>query len=64
MSAKSKPMEQLALADLGLSAEAVAPTQRVTAVDAAPQKGAGQVIPADGEAAATIADLLAEAKVI
>jgi electron transfer flavoprotein beta subunit len=64
MSAKSKPLEEVSLADLGLSADDVASTQRVTAVDAAPQKGAGQVIPADGEAAAKIADLLAEAKVI
>jgi electron transfer flavoprotein beta subunit len=64
MSAKSKPMEQLSLADLGLNAEQVAPVQRVTTIDAAPQKGGGEVIPADGEAAAKIADLLAEAKVI
>jgi electron transfer flavoprotein beta subunit len=64
MSAKSKPMEQLSVADLGLTAEQVVPVQRVTAVDAAPQKGAGEVISADGDAAARIADLLAEAKVI
>jgi electron transfer flavoprotein beta subunit len=64
MSAKSKPMDELSLADLGLTAEQVAPVQRVTAVDAAPQKSAGEVIPADGEAAARIADLLAQAKVI
>jgi electron transfer flavoprotein beta subunit len=64
MSAKSKPMDELSLADLGLTAEQVAPVQRVTAVDAAPQKSAGEVIPADGEAATRIADLLAQAKVI
>jgi electron transfer flavoprotein beta subunit len=64
MSAKSKPMDELSLADLGLTAEQVAPVQRVTAVDAAPQKSAGEVIPADGEAAARIADLLAQAKVL
>jgi electron transfer flavoprotein beta subunit len=64
MSAKSKPMEELSLADLGLDAEEVAPGQRVTAVESAPQKGGGQVIPADDAAAAKIADLLAEAKVI
>jgi electron transfer flavoprotein beta subunit len=64
MSAKSKPMEQLSIADLGLTAEQVATVQRVTTVDAAPQKGSGEVIPADGEAAGKIADLLAEAKVI
>jgi electron transfer flavoprotein beta subunit len=64
MSAKSKPMEQLSIADLGLTAQQVAPVQRVTAVDDALQKSAGEVIPADGEAAGKIADLLAEAKVI
>jgi electron transfer flavoprotein beta subunit len=64
MSAKSKPMEELSLGDLGLSATDVGATQKVTAVDPAPQKGAGQVIPADGDAAGKIADLLAEAKVI
>jgi len=63
MSAKSKPLEELSLADLGLDAEAVTPTQRVDAVEAAPRKGGGEVIPADG-AAARIADLLVEAKVL
>jgi electron transfer flavoprotein beta subunit len=64
MSAKSKPVELLSIADLGLTAEQMAPVQRVTAVDAVPQKGAGEVIPGDGEAAGKITDLLAEAKVI
>ncbi|MGZ4146618.1 MAG: electron transfer flavoprotein subunit beta/FixA family protein [Actinomycetota bacterium] len=63
MGAKQKPLEQLSLADLGLSAADVAPTQRVVAVEPAPQKGAGEVIQADG-AAARIADLLADAKVL
>jgi electron transfer flavoprotein alpha/beta subunit len=64
MSAKSKPFEVLSLTDLGLSAADVAPTQRVSAVAAAPQKGAGEVIADDGSAATRIADLLADAKVI
>jgi electron transfer flavoprotein alpha/beta subunit len=63
MGAKQKPLEQLSLADLGLSAGDLAPTQRVLAVEAAPQKGAGEVIQGDG-AASRIADLLADAKVI
>lgn len=63
MGAKQKPLEQLSLADLGLSSADVAPTQRVVAVEAAPQKGPGEVIQGDG-AAARIADLLADAKVI
>jgi electron transfer flavoprotein beta subunit len=64
MAAKSKPVEQLALADLGLSAADVAPTQRVTAVTAAETKTAGEVFEAGDDAPARIADYLAEAKVI
>jgi electron transfer flavoprotein beta subunit len=64
MSAKTKPLEQLALADLGLSAVDVAPTQRVTAASSAPDKGAGEVLSAGDEAVRRVADLLAEAKVI
>ena len=64
MSAKTKPVEQLALADLGLSAEEVAPIQRVIAVSEAPEKAAGEVIEAAEGVAARVADLLAEAKVI
>jgi electron transfer flavoprotein beta subunit len=63
MGAKQKPVEQLTLADLGLAADDVLPTQRVVAVESAPQKAAGEIIPAEG-AAARIADLLADAKVI
>ena len=64
MSAKSKPLEELTIADLDLSADQVVPLQRVTAVEAAPQKAGGEVIVDDGTAAARIADLLAEAKVL
>ncbi len=64
MSAKSKPLEELSLADLGLEATAVAPTQRVVGVERAIEKGAGEVIQDDGAAPARIADLLAEARVI
>lgn len=63
MGAKAKPLEELSLADLGLSAADVAPTQRVTGVDPAPDKDAGRVIQAEG-APSVIADLLADAKVI
>lgn len=63
MGAKQKPLEQLSLADLNLTATDVAPTQRVVAVEAAPQKAAGEVIPSEG-AASRIADLLADSKVI
>jgi electron transfer flavoprotein beta subunit len=64
MAAKSKPLEQLSLADLGLSQGDVAPTQSVTAVSEAPEKAAGIVVAADDGTAATVADLLAEAKAI
>lgn len=64
MAAKSKPVEQLTLADLGLSAADVAPTQRVVGVTEMPSKAAGEVIEADESTAARIADFLTEAKVI
>jgi electron transfer flavoprotein beta subunit len=63
MGAKQKPLEQLSLADLGLSAGDLAPTQRILDVESAPQKSAGEIIQGDG-AASRIADLLADAKVI
>ena len=63
MGAKSKPLEELTLEGLGLSAADVAPTQRVGAIEAAPQKGPGEVVQGDA-AAGRVADLLAEAKVI
>ena len=46
MAAKSKPLEQLSLADLGLTEADVAPAQRVTSVSEAPEKTAGVVIEA------------------
>jgi electron transfer flavoprotein beta subunit len=64
MAAKSKPLEQLSLADLGLSEADVAPTQRVLSVSEAPEKQAGLVVQAGDDAAAKVADLLAEAKAI
>ena len=64
MAAKSKPVEQLSLDDLGLAADDVTPTQRVTAVTEAETKAAGEVIQGDDEAISRIADLLTEAKVI
>jgi len=63
MGAKSKPLEELTLEGLGLSAADVAPTQRVGATEPAPQKGPGEVVQGDA-AAGRVADLLAEAKVI
>ncbi|MGZ5213982.1 MAG: electron transfer flavoprotein subunit beta/FixA family protein [Actinomycetota bacterium] len=63
MGAKQKPLETLSLADLGLTPDDVAPTQRVTAVEPALQKGSGEIVQGD-PAAGRVADLLAEAQVI
>lgn len=64
MQAKQKPVEQLGLANLGLAPEEIAPTQRVVSVQAAKEKGPGEVMEAGHDAAARIAEILAEAKVI
>jgi electron transfer flavoprotein beta subunit len=64
MSAKTKPLEQLALSDLGLSQADVAPTQRVTAAVAAAEKGPGEILQDGDEAARRVADVLADARVI
>jgi electron transfer flavoprotein beta subunit len=64
MSAKTKPLEQRSLADLGLSADDVAPTQRVTAATQAPEKSAGEIVQAGDDAATRFAEVLAAAKVI
>jgi electron transfer flavoprotein beta subunit len=64
MSAKTKPLETLSLADLGLGPDRASATQRVTAATAAPEKGPGEIVPADGESPRRVADLLADAKVL
>jgi electron transfer flavoprotein beta subunit len=64
MAAKSKPVETLTVADLGLSAEDVTTTQTVTEVSDAPPKRGGETIEADDQTPVRIADLLAQAKVI
>jgi electron transfer flavoprotein beta subunit len=64
MQAKQKPVERLGVGDLGLSGDDVAPTQQVGAVDAAPEKGPGEIVEDDGSGAQRIADFLQEAKVI
>ncbi len=64
MQAKQKPVERLALADLGLATGDVAPMQRVLSAQAAEQKGPGEVLQADDAAIARVVELLAQAKVI
>jgi electron transfer flavoprotein beta subunit len=64
MAAKKKPVEQLSLADIGLSAQDVDVGQQVTEVASAEERKAGTVVHDDGDAAEKIAGFLAEAKVI
>lgn len=64
MQAKQKPVEELSLSDLGFDAETVKATQKVTAIEPAPERQAGEVIEDDGSAADRIVQFLKEAKVI
>jgi electron transfer flavoprotein beta subunit len=64
MAARRKPLEELALSDLGLDAGHVTPAQSVTRVTPAEERKAGEVIRDDGSGAARIADFLVENKVI
>jgi electron transfer flavoprotein beta subunit len=64
MQAKQKPVDQLTLSELGLSAEDTKPTQQVTGIEDAPERGAGEIVENEGEGAARIAEFLQEAKVI
>ncbi|MQA98734.1 MAG: electron transfer flavoprotein subunit alpha [Actinobacteria bacterium] len=64
MAAKKKPVDELSLADLGLSGDDVASKQTVKELSPAEERKAGEVVEDDGTAAEKIADFLAEAKVI
>jgi electron transfer flavoprotein beta subunit len=64
MAAKKKPVEELSVADLGLSPGDVEVKQQVTKTEAAPERKAGEVFHDDGTGAQKIADYLAEVKVI
>jgi electron transfer flavoprotein beta subunit len=64
MAAKKKPVEQLTLSDLGLSAGDAKVNQAIVEVSAAEERKAGEVVEDDGTGAARIADFLVEAKVI
>jgi electron transfer flavoprotein beta subunit len=64
MAAKKKPVDQLSLADLGLSDDETVVLQTVATAEPAEERKAGEVIQDDGTAAARIAELLKEAKVI
>jgi electron transfer flavoprotein beta subunit len=64
MAAKKKPVDQLSLADLGLSPEDAEARQSVAEMSAAEARKAGEIIEDDGTAASRIAEFLTEAKVI
>ncbi len=65
MGAKQKPLERPSVADLGVEGLGGSSAgQKVTAVAAAPQRAAGEVVQDDGDAAKRIVDFLAEKKVI
>jgi electron transfer flavoprotein beta subunit len=65
MGAKQKPLDRPTTADLGVEGLGGASAgQKVTAVTAAAQRAAGEIIQDDGEAAKRIVDFLAERKVI
>ena len=67
MGAKSKPVEQLSVAELGLDASsvgAVGARQEVVAVAAAPEREAGEIIEDEGDAHERIVEYLERIKVI
>ena len=67
MAAKSKPVEEKSVADLGMSADQVGwdgSGQEIVSVEEADQREAGEVIEDDGEAHLRIVQFLEEMKVI
>ena len=67
MAAKNKPVDQVTVADLGLSADQVGwagARQKIVSVGAAPEREAGEKIEDDGEAYARIVSFLEQLKVV
>jgi electron transfer flavoprotein beta subunit len=64
MAAKKKPVDELSLADLGLSPDDTRVGQSIAQMTAAEERKAGEIIQDDGSAATRIVDFLTEAKVI
>jgi electron transfer flavoprotein beta subunit len=65
MGAKQKPLDRPTPADLGVEGLGAASAgQKITAVEPAPERAAGEIIQDDGEAAKRIVDFLADKKVI
>lgn len=67
MAAKSKPVDQVTVADLGLDAGSVGSAgagQEIVAVDDAPAREAGEIVEDDGEAFQRVVSFLEDLKVI
>jgi electron transfer flavoprotein beta subunit len=67
MAAKSKPIQTLTVADLGLGADEVGlanATTQVVSFEAAPPRQAGQIVKDEGDGGVKIADFLASRKLI
>jgi electron transfer flavoprotein beta subunit len=67
MAAKSKPVDQLTVADLGLDATSVGAAgagQEIVAVEDAPERQAGEIVQDDGEGFAKIVAYLEKLKVL
>jgi electron transfer flavoprotein beta subunit len=67
MAAKNKPVDQVTVADLGLSADEVGwagARQKIVSVGAAPEREAGEKIEDDGEAYQRIVQFLEQLKVV
>jgi electron transfer flavoprotein beta subunit len=67
MAAKSKPVDQVTVADLGLDAGSVGAAgagQEIVAVDDAPAREAGEIVEDDGEAFQRVVSFLEDLKVI
>ncbi len=62
MAAKSKPVDRLAVADLGL--DGLGPGQQIVSVRPAEQRKAGEVVEDDGTGAHRVVEFLAAKKVI
>jgi len=67
MAAKSKPVEELSIADLGLDAGNVGWAgggQEIVSVEPAPKREAGEIVEDDGEGHQRIVDFLKQLKIV
>ena len=64
MQSKQKPVDQVSVSDLGLSAEEVKQSQEVIGMEPVPEREAGEIVEDPAEAPAKVVDFLKKAKVI